>query len=227
MKRRPLFEETAEQIIKLVISEYQEGSKIPIESELAVMFSVSRTTIREAIKLLCSKNILEIRRGDGTYFRHKAGMVSDPLGVQFMNQDSFLEDMGEVSLIIQPEFAALAARKATKDNIEKMEKRDQEFRESYAALSRGEKTVEEVGKKDSNFHSAMMGSCGNQIIDRMDNLFSNVVYSSNTTKKIGQFDSSMHWHPIIIDAIQKHDAKLAKKVMYQHMLEVGNIYRKK
>ena len=63
MGRKALSEEVVEWIIEIIKSgEYPVGSRIPNEMELASKFSVSRSTIREAIKQLVSRNILEIRR---------------------------------------------------------------------------------------------------------------------------------------------------------------------
>ena len=68
MKQKLLAEQVQEQIYRYMKEQnYQIGDKMPNEYELASLFSVGRSTIREAVKLLASKGLLEVRRGSGTY----------------------------------------------------------------------------------------------------------------------------------------------------------------
>lgn len=79
VRRKMLSEEVADMIASLVNTKYFPGDKIPNESELAKEFGVSRTTIREAIKQLCSKNVLKIYRGKGTFVCENPGLQKDPM----------------------------------------------------------------------------------------------------------------------------------------------------
>ena len=81
LDKRPL-----PQIIDLIESkELLPGERLPSEQELMKELSVGRGTIREAIKSLVSRNIVEIRRGVGTFVAEKTGVVEDPLGFSFIN----------------------------------------------------------------------------------------------------------------------------------------------
>lgn len=88
---KPLAEQVADYILKLIVdSGLEAGAKLPNEFELAERTGVGRGTIREAVKILVSRNILEIRRGAGTYVSDRQGIVEDPLGLAFIKDKKTL-----------------------------------------------------------------------------------------------------------------------------------------
>ena len=87
MARVILSEQTADRIRQLIERQYKPGDRIPAEMELAEFLGVSRTTIREAVKILCSRNILEIRRGHGTFVCENPGLPADPFGSKDMDEE--------------------------------------------------------------------------------------------------------------------------------------------
>ena len=72
---------------QIICGNWQVGSQIPPEQELMQTFDVSRITIREAIKTLVSRDVLEIRRGCGTFVSAVPGLSDDPLGLRFIASD--------------------------------------------------------------------------------------------------------------------------------------------
>ena len=74
-----LAEETAEKLKRMILDEkiYKPGERLPNESGLSEILQVSRTSIREAVKILIAGNILEIRRGVGTFVKENPGMASN------------------------------------------------------------------------------------------------------------------------------------------------------
>ena len=97
MARIVLSEQTADRIQQLINKQYKPGDKIPAEMELASFMDVSRTTIREAVKILCSRNILEIKRGSGTFVCENPGMPRDPLGSRNMDEQQLMNEIFEMS----------------------------------------------------------------------------------------------------------------------------------
>ena len=91
-----------------------EGEKLPTESELTMNFNVSRSTIREAIKILIAENVVEIRHGRGTFIAKKTGITKDPLGLSFADRKMLLPNLLEARRLIEPNIAALAAQRRTK-----------------------------------------------------------------------------------------------------------------
>ena len=79
LDKRPLPQIMADKIIDLIESKkLLPGERLPSEQELMKELNVGRGTIREAIKSLVSRNIVEIRRGVGTFVAKKTGVVEDP-----------------------------------------------------------------------------------------------------------------------------------------------------
>lgn len=70
----------------IIEKEMKSGDRLPSESALGEMFGVSRSTVREAIKLLIAENVVEIQRGKGTFVTLQPGLSKDPLGLEFANQ---------------------------------------------------------------------------------------------------------------------------------------------
>ena len=90
------------------------GERIPTEGELTELFEVGRSTVREAVKGLVTRGVLEVRRGDGTYVISTIYMENDVLGFGNVEDRYRLAlDLFDVRLMIEPEIVTWACRKAT------------------------------------------------------------------------------------------------------------------
>ena len=84
------------------------GEKLPNEFELAELFGVGRSTVRETVKSLVSKGVLEVRRGSGTYVIGTNRLEDDPLGLsKFTDKFELALDLCNVRLMLEPEIAML------------------------------------------------------------------------------------------------------------------------
>ena len=80
-KTRKLPEQVADKLREMIIQEsLKTGAKLPAEAELMERFGVSRSTVREAVKILQTEHIVDIRQGQGTFLCAMPGLASDPLG---------------------------------------------------------------------------------------------------------------------------------------------------
>ena len=106
-----------EQIIGLIQEKnLQPGDRLPNEQELATLLEVGRSTLREAIRRLVTRNILVVRQGSGTYVSDQMGVPEDPLGLTFIKKGSALaKDLVDLRLMLEPEMAAIAAERITED----------------------------------------------------------------------------------------------------------------
>lgn len=110
------------------------GEKIPNEYELAEMYGVGRSTIRETVKSLVSKGILEVRQGSGTYVIGTDTLENDPLGFsKYEDKYKLALELFEVRLMLEPEIAALAAQKATEQDKEEIVRLCDEVENFYRA----------------------------------------------------------------------------------------------
>ncbi len=121
--RPPLHKEVAEIISERIIcGEYPPNTFLPPERELCQRMGVSRTVIREAIKLLESSGLVHISRGHGTMVleaRHES--VSRPLKILLRRKNNSVRDLLEVRKILEVGIAGLAAERRTRDNLRRME----------------------------------------------------------------------------------------------------------
>ena len=121
MKNKMLSQSVADNILAMITIEkrYSVGDKLPNELELSEELNVSRTTLREAIRILVAYEILEIRRGRGTYVTQKAQEQPQDLE-QLSTVKVNAKDLYEMRLIFEPEAAYLAAERGTDAEIKRI-----------------------------------------------------------------------------------------------------------
>ncbi|MFR9100554.1 MAG: FadR/GntR family transcriptional regulator, partial [Anaerostipes hadrus] len=102
-EEKSLPQKISEDIISLILEEnLQPGDKLPNESILSKRLDAGRSSIREAMKLLASRNIVTIRQGSGTYVASSPGMVEDPLGFLFIgDKKKLVHDLLEVRFLLE------------------------------------------------------------------------------------------------------------------------------
>ncbi len=230
MARVVLSEQTADRIGQLIDRQYKPGERIPAEMELAEFLGVSRTTIREAVKILCSRNMLEIRRGHGTYVCEHPGVPADPFGSKDMDEEQLKNDIFEMSELLEPELVRLAASKASAESIEHMKEIRRAEEELLAGYRRGDYiSLKEFRRLDVEFHKAVIEGCGNQIISRSLPMFiasCTEWYSVWTNLDFNRvLDSFEKYHDLILKAVEEHDTESAYKYSKEHTQDIISIYR--
>ena len=120
IKNTLLAEQVEEQLYEYITKlPLKAGDKLPNEFKLAEMFGVGRSTVREAVKLLVSRNVLETRRGSGTYVKDLVPTDLDPLNLRNVEDKVTLAmNLVDLRLILEPGIAELAAYNATDEEIE-------------------------------------------------------------------------------------------------------------
>ena len=138
-REQRLFERVAEKIMLLIDDGvWQAGDKLPAERELAQGFGVSRTVVREAVKVLEARGVLESVSGSGVFVR---AADSDIVTRSFQTYLQLLSDanvepkIAEIRRVLETEIAALAAERATDEQRAELTKICREMRE-YAGSAR-------------------------------------------------------------------------------------------
>lgn len=213
-----VFEQIAEQIEKRILSgELRNGDRLPTERELAEQFRVSRTAVREAMKSLAQKGLIDMRPGRGTIVidgTSRAVRNSLELMMQF-GLSNRSDNLVEVREILEPEIAALAAIRATEEQIEVL-------RKCVALMDVHLNDTDAFITADNAFHQALAMATHNEIIlwlvDSIVSLLSEQrkhIFSVNGGPARGQ----VH-HKILLDAIICHDAVAARHAMQSHLRQV-------
>ena len=143
MQKENLSQRTAETLKKMIVEEhkYKYGEKLPNENELSQELGISRTTLREAIRTLISIGILVVKRGKGTYVSEEIDQYAQEIDINdFTKNQVTLRDLYEARLIFEPEAAALACKRATDEEIERI-----------CALSQAKEFVESFPDKYDTF----------------------------------------------------------------------------
>ena len=207
-----LAEKVSEQIVSLIASRnLVSGQQLPNEFELAKSLKVGRGTVREAVKLLVSRNVLQVRRGRGTFVTKDPGMVDDPLGLTFF-QDKFklALDLYEIRYMLEPQIAALAAQKATDRDV-------LEMKEICADVDTLAAAGESFVRKDSELHSRIAQSTRNLVIPNLIPVIDNGIELLNIFPRREERLKALQIHHDIIGAIEAHDAARAADAMKRHL----------
>lgn len=156
-KVESLVEKTTHKIIEYIkTNNIDPGEKIPNEYTLSEELNVGRSTFREAIRILVSRNILEVRQGSGTFVSDKLGQSSDPFGLEMAkDKHQMIEDLYDMRYILEPEVAALAALNATPEQVTGIEMLGKQIEASFL---RGDD--DHIGL-DIKFHSMIAAASGN------------------------------------------------------------------
>ncbi|MDO4300050.1 MAG: FadR/GntR family transcriptional regulator [Clostridia bacterium] len=210
---KTLPEQTADKIIQYIIeNNLQVDDKIPNEFELGEILDVGRSTVREAVRILVTRNILVIRRGAGTYVANNTGVSDDPLGLAFAKDKYKLaNDLLHVRIILEPEIAAMAANMANERDIEVITKQCDKVE---ALIKQGENHMLE----DVKFHEAIARCTGNDVIEKLIPIINTsvAVFANITDRQLRE--ETITTHRAIANAIAKHNSTDAKHAMTMHML---------
>lgn len=145
----------------LIKKELRPGDYLPTENELMKNLGVSKTSIREAIKMLQALGVLEIKRGQGTRIRkHLEGTVIDPLIFQLIIEDEEPRDLVELRMIFEPAYMLLAMEKATEEDIASIQAAHEKFER---VIEQARQTVDD----DIAFHLAILQATHNLLVIRI------------------------------------------------------------
>src|SRR3989449_1381053 len=136
IKSTRIYEEIVRQVKQLIAEgRLKSGDQLPPERDLAEKFVVSRTSVREARRALESLGFVEIRPGEGTFIREvSVEALIEPLALVMASQRGAIAELFEARRLLEPAIAALAAGRATPEELSEMERtREEEAKESGAA----------------------------------------------------------------------------------------------
>jgi GntR family transcriptional repressor for pyruvate dehydrogenase complex len=208
-----LSEKVSALILQMIIDQnLSSGEKLPNEFELAKSLNVGRGTVREAVKLLLSRNILEICRGKGTFVTSNPGVLGDPFGLVFYKDQYKLAcDLIEIRLMLEPEIAALAAVRAKQIEIDHMKELSDEIMKLQAVN-------ENYIQLDTELHVSIAKSTGNLVIPNIIPVINKAIELYNQFPKHSERINALNVHQEIVEAISIHDENGARNAMLKHLL---------
>ncbi len=209
----PLAERAASQISKLIVDKkLTVEDKLPNEFELAEMLNVGRGTVREAVKILVARNVLVIKRGKGTFIAHHPGEIEDPLGFAFYeNQIQLARDLLEVRLQIEPWVASIAAKKATKEDLENMW-------EMCRAVEEDILSQKDHLKNDTKYHISIAECTHNLVVPKLIPIITYSVGLFGSLNGNTLLAETISGHRSIAEAISEGNFEAASAAMHQHLV---------
>lgn len=183
---------------------YPPGEALPSETELCEKFNFSRIVIREAVKSLAAKGMLDVRRKVGTQVQEPSQWnLFDPDIIAWRTQTSgvdsaMAQDLLELRRIVDPPTARLAARRATAEERAKL-------REAFAAMARAVNGDGDYVRADLSFHATILDASGNQFLRHMQVAMSAILRVSFqiSSKREGGPAHSLPMHEALCVAIEQ------------------------
>ncbi|WP_026886371.1 FadR/GntR family transcriptional regulator [Clostridium beijerinckii] len=214
-KEKSLSESVADDILAMITIDkrFNIGDKLPNENELSTELKVSRTTLREAIRILVAHNILEIRRGKGT-FVSELKHINENIGLENISTQKLdVKDLYEMRLIFEPETAYYAAKRATDKELERIlyyGKLEEEM-----ILNNEDRT-----EVERSFHKSIAKATHNEFMNKLMPILykaiDNGVILSDENKSILQ--NTLNDHRMIMEFLEARDAEGAKTAMKLHII---------
>ena len=222
-----LAEETAGKLKDMIIVNkiYSPGDRMPNESQLSEMLKVSRTSIREAVKILIAENILEIRRGIGTFVKENPGSSSNLFDMIYLSdKKQDLKDSLNLRLILEPSMIKNTINMATKSELEKIAYYEEKCREECFA---GNSYFE----YDVKFHEAIATASHNKIFEQLTPFLHqsiSIIGKSMKDEKIRNAfrENAVIYHKKIMDCIKEKDylgAEIYSKIHVYNAIKIMNL----
>jgi GntR family transcriptional regulator, galactonate operon transcriptional repressor len=196
---------------RIVGGEYPEGSILPNEPDLVAKFGISRTVIREAMKCLAGKGLVEIKTRVGTRVRRRSDWHHTDTDVMVWYYESgpsteLMRSIKDLRVALEPEATARAAARATDEEIARIAR-------AYEAM------VNSVGDHNANadadleFHTAIFAATHNIIYAQLIDLIAVAIYANRTASVPSEVvegqKRGLPFHKDILDAIAAHDPAAA------------------
>lgn len=220
LNAKSLPERTADAISSMIhLENYRPGSKLPNELKLAERFEVSRSTVRQAIKILAERKLVYVERGSGTYVAELNVDLSDPLGLSTVyDKSKLMKDLLEFRLLIEPRAALLAAQNASEKDGKLLL---QICAECEELIRNGQNYVQ----KDIEFHQAIANCCGNAVLHNMIPYIFQMQLLNLTITARRRNQLTAEEHRRIAEAITAHRGADAYDAMQYHLQMILRNYQ--
>lgn len=218
LANRSLLSKSVEDAVELAIRQkkVRAGTRLPSEFEFCEQFGVSRTVIREALRVLNSRGLITIIKGKGMFVKEFSGQsAADPLHfyLQMNFERTYVMDIVHARQILEPAIVELASRYRTKDDINRLAADIEELRSCTGNFL-------ELSKTDTQFHVDIAKASGNSLmplllepIHRLIPDIKSTVYATVHDAK----ESALALHQKIFDGIAEGDAQHAREAMVEHL----------
>jgi GntR family transcriptional repressor for pyruvate dehydrogenase complex len=198
----------------IVNGQFHIGDKLPSEAKLCEVLTVSRSSLREALRQLQAEGYVELRAGRGAFVRDNQRHDYDTVRRWFIAATPNLEDFTEVREAVEPLAVRMAIKRGTEHEFRILEK----IHEDFIAANK-ERNVSALANLDEKFHTQIVTMAHNSLLSRINDLLNSELKEyrvrSISVKKTS--DNTVREHRRILMCIKKRDTKAASSAMLFHL----------
>lgn len=201
-----------EQIVDALLrGDLKPGDRMPTERDLAARFSVSRTAVRDAVKILAGRGVVDVRHGSGIYIAADEATVLERLD-QVNLHDALLTDLFVVRKVLETKIASLAADRRTERQVQRL-------RDNIAEARSQAHDVAAVSQLDAEFHLTLARASRNLVfIKLMLTVLDLLSRSREQTLSVeGRIARSLAEHEHIVAAVADMQSERAGTAMLEHL----------
>lgn len=194
----------------------QHGARLPSERSLADQFKVSRSSVREAIRSLELQGLVVSKRGAGTFINtENLESVVALIATTLSSGGETLREIFEVRHLLEPQIAAVAAQRASPEEIERL---TEILEEQQRQISRGQTGVD----ADTAFHFGLASATHNSALIKVVSAVEDILRLSrdHSLQELGRPQRSLASHRQILNMVEARDAEGAKQAMEHHLTSV-------
>ena len=205
----------ADQLTEMIAGRrFLPGDKLPSEPELAEELKVSRTTLREALRILSTRGLVEARRGIGTFITQSKSVHADYDVLKIQNTNVSTKDLYEMRLMFEPQAAYYACLRASDEEL--------------ATIFRyGELDEQMIRRRDplwdeseQKFHNSIASATHNQFITALLPIFNRAIHQgiilANESPEVSEM--TLHDHRVLMEYLRDRNPEGAKTAMYLHII---------
>ncbi len=198
--------------LSVINGELLDGELLPPEPQLCETFGISRSILREAIRVLVSKGLVEVKQGHGTFVRRPRIEVPEEAMRNFLMTHSFsLFQLMEVRTPLEVEVARLAAERRERSHLRSLE-------ESLKIMTVASNSVEKFSEADASFHDAIIDASENPLFGILiRTIMANLHFNRQLGIRHFGIEVVMEEHQRIFEAIKMRHPDLAARRMKEHM----------
>lgn len=216
LSRDKLYKQVADQLQELILANsLRPGDRLPGERELAERMSVSRTVIREAIRVLSDRGLVLVKSGCGTYVRElssESAAASIELLLRLKHRPEAFQSVYEVRRIIEVEAAGLAAERATEDDVLLLEA-------AIEGMTSNRSDPGAYAEHDAAFHTAVAAATHNELVEVLlgpiAELLTDTIRVSLAAP--GATEDGLNHHRNVLEQIKARDPQQARRAMRAHI----------
>jgi len=216
-----LSDKVADMMLETILSNrLNVGDPLPSERELGEQFGVSRTVVREAVRALVAKGVIEVRSGSGLRVAAvNATAVSESMSLYLRDGRLDFEKVQEVRALLEVHLAGLAAERASEDDVAALRKIHTRMQDEMT-------DVEALARDDLEFHRLIASATHNELfLLLLDSIGSSLIDIRRSNLGSGSTPMTLKQHQAILERIAERDPEGARAAMNTHLEGVASFWR--